>query len=279
MQVFYRALRQTDRPFLFGYTHALHLFADFLERSGLHEVRAAGVVTGGMPLHAWQRKTIEKMLHCPVLNRYGCEELGTIACECREGRALHIQAYAKHVEVTDGEGNPLPDGEAGYLVVTDFDNAAMPFIRYRIEDMGVLTDRTCSCGRNWPLIERLEGRDSDFILTPDGKKVSGISLTDLIGVSIPGVFQLQLIQVAHRSHRRASRARDGLRRPQPAGDRPADAGVLRAAHAFFLRFRHGDSARTFRQEPFRRFPPGRRVGRCRTRPLRRARDEVTTCIH
>ncbi|MFA7534526.1 MAG: hypothetical protein WCY68_00400 [Desulfuromonadales bacterium] len=194
MRTFHRALSRADRPFFYGYTHALHLFADFLARNGLHDVRAAGAVTGGMPLHSWQREAIEKMLHCPVLNRYGCEELGTIACECREGRSLHVQAFAKHVEVVDASGNPLPSGEAGYLVVTEFDNAAMPFIRYRIEDMGVLTERVCGCGRQWPLIERLEGRDSDFILTPEGKRVSGISLTDLIGVSIPGVFQIQLIQ-------------------------------------------------------------------------------------
>jgi phenylacetate-CoA ligase len=157
-------------------------------------VQAGGVVSGGMPLHPWQRETIERMLHCKVLNRYGCEELGTIACECTEQRGLHVQAYSKHVEVVGGDGQPLPAGETGYLIVTDFDNAAMPFIRYRIEDLGSLSERRCACGRLWPLIERLEGRESDFIRTPEGKMVSGISLTDNFGASIPGVFQLQLVQ-------------------------------------------------------------------------------------
>ncbi len=191
---FYHALQQAQRPFLYGYAHALHLFADFLEKQGLIDIQATGVVSGGMPLHPWQRETIERILHCKVLNRYGCEELGTIACECEERKGLHIQAFSKHVEVTDRAGNPLPAGEMGYLLITDFDNAAMPFIRYRIEDLGVLAARRCPCGRQWPLIERLEGRDSDFIRTPEGKIVSGISLTDNFGASIPGIFQLQLVQ-------------------------------------------------------------------------------------
>lgn len=191
---FYRTLRRARRPFLYGYAHALHLFANFLEKRGLTGIHAAGVVSGGMPLHLWQREAIERVLQCPVLNRYGCEELGTIACECEERNGLHIQAYSKHVEVTDRDGNPLPTGATGYLLITDFDNAAMPFIRYRIEDFGVLAGRRCPCGRQWPLIERLEGRDSDFIRTPEGKIVSGISLTDNFGASIPGVFQLQLVQ-------------------------------------------------------------------------------------
>lgn len=70
----------------------------------------------------------------------------------------------------------------------------MPFIRYKIEDIGIPSSKKCSCGRTQPLIEKIEGRIADFLITPEGKMVSGISLTDHFAGHIPGVAQVQIIQ-------------------------------------------------------------------------------------
>ena len=70
----------------------------------------------------------------------------------------------------------------------------MPFIRYKLEDIVRLSDRACSCGRTQPLITTIEGRTADFLVTPEGKLVSGISLTDHFAGHIPGVAQIQLVQ-------------------------------------------------------------------------------------
>ena len=34
----------------------------------------------------------------------------------------------------------------------------MPLIRYKIEDRGILAEKECSCGRGFPLLEKVEGR-------------------------------------------------------------------------------------------------------------------------
>ena len=39
----------------------------------------------------------------------------------------------------------------------------MPFIRYNIRDIGILSDKQCPCGRGLPLLERIEGRTDDLI--------------------------------------------------------------------------------------------------------------------
>ena len=70
----------------------------------------------------------------------------------------------------------------------------MPFIRYRLEDVGVPSPKKCSCGRTQPLIEKIEGRTADFLITPKGDLVSGISLTDHFAGHIPGVAQMQIVQ-------------------------------------------------------------------------------------
>jgi phenylacetate-CoA ligase len=43
-------------------------------------------------------------------------------------------------------------------------------------------------------LERLDGREADYVVTPAGDLVSGISLTDHFGCAVPGVAQLQIIQ-------------------------------------------------------------------------------------
>ena len=72
----------------------------------------------------------------------------------------------------------------------------MPFIRYRIEDMGVPAERACSCGRGAPLMERLTGRVADYLKRRDGSMVAGVSLVERTLTAIPGIEQLQIVQPA-----------------------------------------------------------------------------------
>jgi len=70
----------------------------------------------------------------------------------------------------------------------------MPLIRYQVGDVVVPTDRQCPCGRGLPLIERVVGREADYVLTPGGILISGISLTDHFATEIRGAAQVQIVQ-------------------------------------------------------------------------------------
>ena len=70
----------------------------------------------------------------------------------------------------------------------------MPFIRYRTEDMALPLTGACPCGRTLPRLKKIYGRQSDFLYTPEGRMLSGISAMDHMAIEIPGIWQVQVVQ-------------------------------------------------------------------------------------
>jgi phenylacetate-CoA ligase len=62
--------------------------------------------------------------------------------------------------------------------------------------VAVASDRRCRCGRGLPLLERIEGREADYVVTASGELISGISLTENFALHVPGVAQIQIVQNA-----------------------------------------------------------------------------------
>jgi phenylacetate-CoA ligase len=193
MARFHARLRGHRPTLVFGHAHSVYLFADYLRSLPRHDVRPRGIITTAMVLHDWQRRVIEDVLGCPVTNRYGCEEVSLIACECERHEGLHVNTDGVHVEIVR-DGQPARPGEPGSVVVTDLANRAMPLLRYQVGDVAVASARRCACGRGQPLLERVEGRDADYVTTPSGQMISGISLTENFALKLPEVAQLQIVQ-------------------------------------------------------------------------------------
>lgn len=179
---------------IFGYPSSIALLCEYARRQG-RDLSALGVravfVTGEYLWDHW-RQAIAETLHCPVVNGYGGRDSGFLAHECPAG-GMHITSDRLILEITDEDGRPLPPGELGEIVVTHLDTPEMPFIRYRTGDMGVLSEKLCSCGRGLPLLERVEGRKSDFIVAPDGRVMHGLSLIYILR-KIEGVEQFRITQ-------------------------------------------------------------------------------------
>jgi phenylacetate-CoA ligase len=190
---FYYQIKKKRPTLLFGHTHSLYLVARFLNSKGLADIRPKGIVSTAMVLHDHEREEIEKAFGCKVTNRYGCEEVSLIASECEQHHGLHINMDTLIVEMIR-EDEPVSAGQPGAVVVTDLTNYGMPFIRYQIGDVGIASDRACRCGRAYPLIESVEGRTADYVTTPDGKFVSGISLTENFAMLLGEIKQLQIVQ-------------------------------------------------------------------------------------
>src|SRR5262249_56212786 len=104
-------------------------------------IRQRGIITTAMVLHGFQRRLIEEVFGCPVTNRYGCEEVSLIACECERHDGLHVNAEGVYVEVLV-EGRPARPGEAGSVVVTDLTNRAMPLLRSPVGHLAVPSGRS-----------------------------------------------------------------------------------------------------------------------------------------
>jgi phenylacetate-coenzyme A ligase PaaK-like adenylate-forming protein len=190
---FAERLRARRPSLLFGHAHSLYLLACYVKKHVPNPCQPDGIISTAMLLHDYQRAAIEETFGCPVTNRYGCEEVSLIACECDLHSGLHLNSDSLYTEVLREEQlGHAPD--TGSLLVTDLTNFAMPIIRYKVGDVVVKTDRSCPCGRGLPLIEKIEGREADYVLAPGGKLVSGISLTDNFATQIRGAAQVQIVQ-------------------------------------------------------------------------------------
>ena len=78
-------------------------------------------------------------------------------------------------------------------MITHLDSHDFPFIRYKTGDVGALSEDTCSCGRGLPILKNIEGRTTDFIITPDGKIMHGLSLVYVLR-ELEGIKEFKIIQ-------------------------------------------------------------------------------------
>lgn len=125
---------------------------------------------------------------------YGCAEFNRLAFQCDRHSGLHMITDGAVIEIIK-DGENVDYGEPGEIVVTGLYNYAMPLIRYRIGDIGVTTDESCDCGRSWPLIKRIEGRSSDFLVLPSGQALSPMNLLNAMDPKyVKGVMEYQIIQ-------------------------------------------------------------------------------------
>jgi phenylacetate-CoA ligase len=184
----------TFKPALLtSYPGPLSVFAEYLIGKEIKIPSIAAIICSAETLYPWQKEVIERAFSVPVYNRYGCREVGDIAQECTEQKGLHISSDRFLLEILDSDFNPVSPGETGEVVITDLDNYGMPFIRYRIGDMGSLSDIPCSCGRNLRLLKNVEGRTMDIIRAPNGNCLGGTFWTFLFK-SKPGIKAFQVIQ-------------------------------------------------------------------------------------
>ena len=168
-----RAIDQYRPVVLVGFVRSVLAMARWISRTG-HSVRGlASIVTGAEALYEAERKEIESAFACPVFNTYGSREFMLIAAECERRAGLHVNADHLVVELVDREGRGV-SGEPGDVVVTDLHNFAMPLVRYRNGDRATAKHKgTCACGRGLPLLQSVDGRILDMIVTPDGRNVPG----------------------------------------------------------------------------------------------------------
>jgi len=185
------------RPeFIHGYPDAIYLLARFIQMKGYPNLRPRAVITVSEQLYDYQRNFFRKVFGCETFSHYESWEMHVIATECSEHSGYHIAAENVIVEIVNDEGNPVPVGEEGKILVTNLHNYAMPFIKYDIGDMGAISNHVCPCGRGLPLLARLSGRTTDVILTRSGRFIPAMALPWGFLGSLD-VEQIQIVQESY----------------------------------------------------------------------------------
>lgn len=156
---------------LWGYPGSLYFLAQRAATRGWNRP-LRGIVTWGDNLYAHYRRVIERAFKSRMFDTYGCGEGMQIAAQCGSANTYHIHAVDVIVECVNDNGAPVAAGELGNIIVTRLHPGPMPLIRYQLGDVGVMGGgRLCECGRGYEVMESIQGRDTDVVITPSGNRL------------------------------------------------------------------------------------------------------------
>ncbi|MEW6590394.1 MAG: phenylacetate--CoA ligase family protein [Pseudomonadota bacterium] len=193
MDDYLQAIERWNPKAIYGYASSLALLAAHAEGRGLRpKLPALRVVSStGEPLFPHQRELIERVFGVPVSVEYGARDAGLMALESPDGVLLQM-SETHIVEVLDDAGQPAEEGEA---VITSLVSQAQPFIRYRTGDVVRRSGRADPGGRGLAVFDAVVGRQTDFIVAPDGRIMHALAVIYVLR-AVPGVAQFKLIQHA-----------------------------------------------------------------------------------
>ena len=160
-----------------------------LKETSVRMLIVAGEPGGTIPA---TRKRIEELWEARVIDHWGMTEIGSLATESEDRPGgLYLLETECIAEVLDAEGNSVPPGETGELVVTNLCRPGSPLIRYRTGDLVRLSTESDPRGRvlKW-LDGGILGRVDDMLIVR-GNNVFPSSIEAVIR-ELSGVAEFQI---------------------------------------------------------------------------------------
>ena len=155
-----------------GAPSCLYIFANFLRTNDLRLSGIKCVLTSSETLYPFQRELFEECFNSKVYDHYGNAEGNALVMQCERG-GYHVITEYGILELIGEKGTVVnEEGRIGEIVATGFNNYAMPLIRYRTGDMAGLATNKCLCGRQFPLLKRIEGRQQEYVVSKNGRLIS-----------------------------------------------------------------------------------------------------------
>ena len=197
MPKYIEKIREFEPKFIQAYPSAITILAKFMKENNIEPFPTAkAILCGSENLYSSQRELLEDVFKCRMYSWYGHTEQAVLAGECEHSTYYHIFPEYGIVELIGENGESVTKENAiGEIVATGLNNFIFPFIRYKTMDLGVYANKKCECGREYPLLKRVEGRLQELIVAKDKRL---ITLTALIFAQHFNAFskikEMQLIQ-------------------------------------------------------------------------------------
>jgi phenylacetate-CoA ligase len=190
LQKYIKKIREFKPDFIQAYPSVIAILSRFMKENSIEPFSTVkAVLCSSESLYPVQRELIENVMKCRALSFYGHAERAVLAGECEKSNYYHVQPEYGIAEVIGKDGSiATEEGQKGEIIATGFSNFIMPFIRYRTMDIGVHTNKKCECGRQYPLLEKVEGRLQDFIVDKNGNLIS-------LGPAIFGIHESEWTKV------------------------------------------------------------------------------------
>jgi phenylacetate-CoA ligase len=191
LPAYVEGFNQFAPEFVYGYPSGIYVLAAFAKKHGLRLHRPRALFTASEMLHEFQQRLLEEVFQCEIFQWYGQVETTVNLHECEKHR-FHVKEEYGLLELVDANDVPAAAGQVADVVGTGWGNPAFPLLRYDTGDNMVLSPETrCACGRSGRIIERILGRDDDFIVTPSGSHVGRL---DFVFKAVDTVRESQIVQ-------------------------------------------------------------------------------------
>lgn len=172
-----------------GYPSIIYSLACNIVECNLEIVNPPKVVfTGAETLLSTQKQLISTVFKARVTDQYGFSEGCGNASRCEEN-LFHEDFEYGILECLNPSFNN--NEMTGDIIATGFTNMIMPLIRYKVGDIGTWIETSCACGRKSNTLKIIEGRNEDYVVTPEGCKVLRF---DYIFKETKNILEAQVIQ-------------------------------------------------------------------------------------
>jgi len=189
------ALERCAPEVISAYPAALAKLTEFITPEQQLVIHPRLITLGGEMVLSSFRREIKACFQCPTYETYGSTEANLIAWECPATGYLHICEHSVIVEICN-QYQPVEVGESGEVIITPLHSYAMPFLRYRLDDLVTRGPAPCTCGYPAATLIAIRGRTNDWFLLPDGRLLHPFVLSEAVMQQVPDVRRLQIIQTS-----------------------------------------------------------------------------------
>lgn len=178
---------------LVGYPSSVYPVARACLDYGM-DLKLPSVLLTSETLTPSHRDVTVKAFDCKLFDFYGGAERVCYIFTCEQG-SYHIIPEYGLTELVPTEDDQQ---DRCRIIATGFWNMAMPLIRYDTGDIVVRSDESCRCGREFPVVKSIIGREGDVIRTPSGRELGASIITHMIYVICGAKYfaESQIIQDA-----------------------------------------------------------------------------------
>jgi len=192
-------LSKNNKYTLVGYPSSLNIIAEYIIENNIN-LKLKTVIGLGDKLFDHYKKNIQKAFGCKTHETYGSSEGFQIGFQA-DLDYMYLYTPQVYLELLDDNNNPVKEGEIGNVVVTRLENKHMPLIRYKLGDLAIMLPKDKYPPNrkfNFPLIEKVIGRNTDVVILPDNRKLIVHSFTGIFEY-IPEIKQFKIIQKNRKS--------------------------------------------------------------------------------
>ncbi len=144
---------------------------DYAKQNGIkmNETSVRSVICIGEPIREddLSENVLAKRIHADwnveLFSTYASTEMGAAFTECTAHQGGHLNEDLIYLEVLDEEGNEVPHGEKGEIVISTIGTEGTPLIRYKTGDVARIYREPCTCGRNSVRVGPIIGRKNQMI--------------------------------------------------------------------------------------------------------------------